>query len=40
MHKLFTFLESDENYARFLKWASVVIVVAGIYTLGVLVIGF
>ena len=25
MHKLFTFLESDENYARFLKWNGVVI---------------
>ncbi|MFM0279258.1 hypothetical protein P0D75_14695 [Paraburkholderia sediminicola] len=24
MHKLFTFLESDENFARVVKWANIV----------------
>jgi hypothetical protein len=40
MHKLFMFLESDENYARVLKWANIAICVSAAYTLGVLLIGF
>ena len=38
MHKLFTFLESDENYALVLKWNGVVIGVTGISMLGMLLI--
>lgn len=34
MHRLFTFLESNENHALFLKWNSVVIGVTGIAMLG------
>jgi hypothetical protein len=30
MHKLFTFLQSDENYARVLKWHGAVIIITGI----------
>ncbi|CAE6710345.1 hypothetical protein R69927_03647 [Paraburkholderia domus] len=40
MDKLFTFLESDQNYARVLKWANVVIVAVAIYMLGVLLFAF
>lgn len=38
MHKVFTFLESDENYARVLKWANVVIGATGISMLGMFLI--
>ena len=38
MHKLFTFLESDENYALVLKWHGVVIGVTGISMLGMFLI--
>ena len=38
MHKLFTFLKSDENYARVLKWSNVVICATGIYMLGIFAI--
>ncbi|AJZ61016.1 putative membrane protein [Paraburkholderia fungorum] len=40
MHKIFTYLESDENYARVLKWSTVVICATAIYMLGVFAIGF
>lgn len=40
MHKIFTFLESEENYARVLKWANVALCVIAVYMLGVFTIGF
>ncbi|SIO51461.1 hypothetical protein SAMN05444172_2690 [Burkholderia sp. GAS332] len=38
MHRLFTFLESDENYARVLKWTNVVIGAVGVSMLGMFLI--
>lgn len=40
MHKIVTFLESGENYARVLKWVNVALWAIAVYMLGVLTIGF
>ncbi|MGF6899601.1 hypothetical protein [Paraburkholderia phytofirmans] len=40
MHKLFAFLESDENFARVVKWTNVVVGTVGICMLGVFLIAF
>ncbi|MEZ0604436.1 hypothetical protein ACAX43_20085 [Paraburkholderia sp. IW21] len=40
MQKIFTFLESDENFARVAKWANVVIGVVAAYMSVVFLIAF
>jgi hypothetical protein len=40
MHKVFTFLQSDENLARVVKWFNVLTGAVAIYMLGVFLIVF
>ena len=40
MHKLFTFLESDGNSDRVVKWINVVVGAIGVYMLGVFLIAY
>ncbi|CAE6812874.1 hypothetical protein R69888_05735 [Paraburkholderia haematera] len=40
MHKVFTFLESDENFARVLKWFNVVTGAVAICMLSVFLITY
>ena len=40
MRKLFTFLESDENFARVVKWANVVNGTVAVSVLGVFLISY
>ncbi|MFM0071193.1 hypothetical protein PQQ86_08460 [Paraburkholderia sediminicola] len=40
MHKLFTFLESDENFARVVRWANFVNGTVAVSVLGVFLISY